>query len=664
MSIATLSIDLETRLAAMQEGLDKAGRLAELQARKIEAAFTGVKTAAFAIGGALTAALSVPVVFGFVKSTIDGIDALNDLADATGASIENLSALEDIAARTGTSVQTAGDAVIKLNKVLSEARPDNDAGRALKAIGLSAEELRQQDPAEALRLVAVALSGYQDDANKARLVQELFGKSAKEVAPLLKDLAEAGQLNATVTTEQAAATDAFNKQIFQFQKNVTDSARALVSDLVPALNQLFDALQGRAVGGSSALSEIITVPLQTAAIVGANLAFVMRGIGTEIGGLAAQAAAVARLDFSGAATIGRAMKEDAASARAELDKLERQLLNIGQVIPQADYSNEGRIRKPGLPALLGGGEAGKPGKPEKIEPFVVRLDDATQQALKLIEDTDGNKIAALRLQLQALIEIRAESGAGSVDEAILAVEEALNRLSPAAQQAARDQQRLNELLGATPQGKLDKVLADIALLNAELERNPQNVEQWADAVRQATEGLGSSLEEPLAQISEFAQQASRNIQDALGDSVLASMEGSTRSIEDIWKNMLKRLVAQAAAAQLGKWLLGDGYGKTGQMGGAVGDFFSWLSSLGGGTRANGGPVYAGRPYLVGERGPEVVVPRANGTVLPNGVMPAAAGGGAATYQVIVQGDASANTVRLINAALAQYEARQMRRMGG
>ena len=30
---------------------------------------------------------------------------------------------------------------------------------------------------------------------------------------------------------------------------------------------------------------------------------------------------------------------------------------------------------------------------------------------------------------------------------------------------------------------------------------------------------------------------------------------------------------------------------------------------------------AGVPYLVGERGPEIVVPRSNGTVLPNGMAP-------------------------------------------
>ena len=38
----------------------------------------------------------------------------------------------------------------------------------------------------------------------------------------------------------------------------------------------------------------------------------------------------------------------------------------------------------------------------------------------------------------------------------------------------------------------------------------------------------------------------------------------------------------------------------------------------GGARAAGGPVSRGRAYLVGEGGPEMFVPRQNGTIVPNG----------------------------------------------
>ncbi len=38
------------------------------------------------------------------------------------------------------------------------------------------------------------------------------------------------------------------------------------------------------------------------------------------------------------------------------------------------------------------------------------------------------------------------------------------------------------------------------------------------------------------------------------------------------------------------------------------------------ARADGGPLAAGQPAIVGERGPEVFVPQTAGTVIPNGAL--------------------------------------------
>jgi hypothetical protein len=304
------------------------------------------------LGGKIAAGLSITAIAAMTQRTIDGLDALNDLADATGASIENLSALEDIAVRTGTSFDTAGDAVVRMNKALADAKPGSDQAAAFKALGLSVEELKRLDPVQAFQKLAVALSAFANDGNKARIVQELFGKSLKEVAPLLKDVAEAGQLNATVTKEQAEAAEAFNKQMFSLQKNTLDVSRTLAGPLIAAVNELFDVLSGK---GAGKISEVLAVPLQAVTVLGGNVSFVLRGIAVEIGGIYAQAAAVARLDFSGAARIGDMMKNDAATARQEFDAWERRIMALGTA-SQASYSNEGRNAARALPGLpdLGG----------------------------------------------------------------------------------------------------------------------------------------------------------------------------------------------------------------------------------------------------------------------------------------------------------------------
>ena len=56
-----------------------------------------------------------------------------------------------------------------------------------------------------------------------------------------------------------------------------------------------------------------------------------------------------------------------------------------------------------------------------------------------------------------------------------------------------------------------------------------------------------------------------------------------------------------------------------------------------GFRANGGPVSAGSPYMVGERGPEMFVPSGSGKIVPNDQL----GGGTS---VVVNVDASGTSV--------------------
>ena len=51
-------------------------------------------------------------------------------------------------------------------------------------------------------------------------------------------------------------------------------------------------------------------------------------------------------------------------------------------------------------------------------------------------------------------------------------------------------------------------------------------------------------------------------------------------------------------------------------------------------RAAGGPVSAGMPYLVGERGPELFTPATSGSIIPNGALTTSAARGAGSTMIV------------------------------
>jgi hypothetical protein len=608
MALAVLSIDLEARLARLESDLGKASRLTEREAKRMEQAFGAAGASLQRLAGTLGAGLSVAWLTTLAKNTIDGIDALNDLSDATGASIENLSALEDVAVRTGTSMETVGDAVVKLNKLLNDAKPGSDQAAALTAIGLSAAELKRQDPAQALLTTAMALARYRDDGDKARLVMELFGKSAAQLAPVLKDLADKGQLVATMTTEQAKATEAFNNQLNSLQKNATDAARAVAGPLVSAFNDFM--VQARAASGDA-----LTFGERLQRLYGASksLGFgALIGLSTEETSdldqarveLEAIEKALERTDLS--AQRRDALEQKRIGRMATINKLQAEF-NASAFRPSQNY---GEAYRPSVGSLPNKPKSGG-GKPEKL-PFVFQGPELTAsmaEALKRLDQVDSVKLAKLREELQLLTSL-AVAGDPRAMEALPGVVEDIAKLEPEAKKAAEQMSRLNAILADTPSGQLSEVLQEIEFINSAFERGSISVEQWAEAVRVAAAKLPGDLKPVASKLENIANSLGMTFSSAFEDAVIEGEKLSDvlKSIEkDIARILLRELVTKPAAKGITD---------------AVKDF-DW-GSLFGGPRAEGGPVQAGRAYLVGERGPEFIVPRTSGTVLPNGVAP---GGG-------------------------------------
>ena len=117
--------------------------------------------------------------------------------------------------------------------------------------------------------------------------------------------------------------------------------------------------------------------------------------------------------------------------------------------------------------------------------------------------------------------------------------------------------------------------------------------------------MRSELEGPLVA---GAGRAGRMIDNALAKAVLTGKTG----FDDLKKVALNAMseIAQASLRALFHAPGGGGLGS-----GLIGGLSSLIAGLVGAPgRATGGPVSAGRPYMVGERGAELFVPSSNGRI--------------------------------------------------
>lgn len=127
-------------------------------------------------------------------------------------------------------------------------------------------------------------------------------------------------------------------------------------------------------------------------------------------------------------------------------------------------------------------------------------------------------------------------------------------------------------------------------------------------LRREVAALKGELEGPL---SAGAARAGNAIESALSRAVQTGKLG----FDDL------RRVAVTALAEIARSAIASGIGAIGGggSGGIGGLLTSVLTGLAGAPgRATGGPVSAGRAYLVGERGPELFVPTASGRVEASG----------------------------------------------
>lgn len=168
--------------------------------------------------------------------------------------------------------------------------------------------------------------------------------------------------------------------------------------------------------------------------------------------------------------------------------------------------------------------------------------------------------------------------------------------------------------------------------------------------------MRAALEGPL---TAGADRAGRAIETTLARAVRSGKLGF-EDLKSVALSAMGEIAASALQAGIGSLVGGGANRGGGGLAGGLGGVL--LAALGAPGRATGGPVSPGRPFWVGERGPELFVPTAAGSVLPT---PGSGGGREVRVNIAINAAADAapaalarssrQVARAVKAALADME---------
>lgn len=165
---------------------------------------------------------------------------------------------------------------------------------------------------------------------------------------------------------------------------------------------------------------------------------------------------------------------------------------------------------------------------------------------------------------------------------------------------AKEFQQNDESLAKVADNQIKELLETTAKVSPEMEV----IQTRTDELNDSFESLGNSVSDAFKGMLTGAMSWKDGMRSLIGS-----------VIDQLWKLFVVQKIVGLVSSALG--------GATGVP--TTGGFGSSVNLAG--ARAYGGSVDSNKPYMVGERGPELFVPGGNGTIIPNGNMRGPGGGG-------------------------------------
>lgn len=240
--------------------IEKFGGTSEKTAKKSGKAFddfssgAGVNFRSLAGYAGLAAAAIVGIGASMVASSIQTAAAAGKLAETLRTTTEEVSKLNYAAGLLGNlTEQEVAYGLTVMTRALSDAAQGvGDARYALLDLGLDAQKLAKMRPEQAIEAISAQLAQVPNQADRARIAQDLFrGSSEKWVralqggpGALRAAYEEAERFGKIISTETAVAANKFNDDVLKLKANLEGMANTIAGPVIKALAKMTSEMMG------------------------------------------------------------------------------------------------------------------------------------------------------------------------------------------------------------------------------------------------------------------------------------------------------------------------------------------------------------------------------------------------------------------------------------
>lgn len=570
-----------------------------------KAAFDSVKRSLHDVDGAvmgmkgslagLAAIGAAGLVLTKALGTLEAEEGLNKLSQKSGIAVESLSTLRYAADLSDVSMEELGKGLKKLSvNMLDTQAGTGDAKDAFKALGISVEDSRGKlkSSEDVMLEIARRFQGMEDGAGKTALAVKMFGRSGAELIPFLNQGAdgikrmqeEAEKLGMKLDKETAEAAEHFNDNMKSLKAASTGAAQAMVNPLLPALNEIAEALKRGAMEGGAFKGVLDALREATIQFMGgtnrAEIAAVNKEIETRTTLLVDAEQRIAK------GALNQGQVEAQSQRLSSLYKRQRELTQLMEFdTPGGLNAGVTPPRRTEAPRL--------PGKGDKDKDGAKRLREAARIA-KLQADEE-------------------ERWAREASEAWNFV--------PKLQENERALERWQNMY--PDKSFLGMTLADIEVWHKANLDGWQTMIEVGDVAMRLYAGFdeeGNKILGTVEEADDLWKSLGLTMSSAFEDAVLGGKK-AREVLQGIGQDIARIILRKGVTEPLGNAVI-KSIGES--------SFGEFVKGIFGGGKAEGGPVRRGVPYMVGEEGRELFVPSQSGTIVPNHQL---GGGGAMTVNV-------------------------------